>query len=230
MKKIVIIGALGYLGTELSRIYSGESWKNKIIAIDNRFISERINQLKKWNIQFFQGHILDNNFLNKHLKDADVVHHLAGVTDVAYVKTEANSELDERIRSIAIDGTNNVINSISKKCKLIFPSTHVVFEGLKKAKKNITEEEKTKPILMYAKSKNQNEIDIKKNHKNYVILRLGSVYGYSLDTMRINIMPNLFSKITSQDGIIKLFSGGKQLKSLVSLIDVVRCLKFVEEK
>ncbi len=229
MKKIVILGALGYLGTELSRIYSGESWKNKIIAIDNRFISERINQLKKWNIQFFQGHILDNDFLKKHLKDADVVHHLAGVTDVAYVKTEANSELDERIRSIAIEGTNNVINSISKKCKLIFPSTHVVFEGLKKAKRNIREDEKTKPVLMYAQSKSQNEVDIKKNHKNYVILRLGSVYGYSLDTMRINIMPNLFSKITSQDGVIKLFSGGKQLKSLVSIIDVVRCMKFVEE-
>ena len=114
MRKIVILGALGYLGTELSRIYSGESWKNKIVAIDNRFVSERINQLKKWNIEFFQGHILDKDFLKKHLKDADVVHHLAGVTDVAYVKTEANSELDERIRSIAIEGTNNVVNSISK--------------------------------------------------------------------------------------------------------------------
>ena len=157
MKKIVILGALGYLGTELSRIYSGESWKNKIVAIDNRFVSERINQLKKWNIEFFQGHILDKDFLKKHLKDADVVHHLAGVTDVAYVKTEANSELDERIRSIAIEGTNNVVNSISKKCKLIFPSTHVVFEGLKKAKKNIKEEEKTKPVLMYAKSKSQTD-------------------------------------------------------------------------
>ena len=229
MKKIVILGALGYLGTELSRIYSGESWKNEIVAIDNRFISERINQLKKWNIQFFQGHILDKDFLNKHLNEADVVHHLAGVTDVAYVKTEANSELDERISSIAIEGTNNVINSISKKCKLIFPSTHVVFEGLKKAKKNIKEGEKTKPILMYAKSKNQNEVDIKKSHENHVILRLGSVYGYSLDTMRINIMPNLFSKIASQDGVIKLFSGGKQLKSLISIMDVVRCMKFVED-
>ena len=29
-------------------------------------------------------------------------------------------------------------------------------------------------------------------------LRLGSVYGYSTDTMKINIVPNLFSKITSK--------------------------------
>ena len=229
MKKIVIIGALGYLGTELCKIYSGESWRNKIIALDNRFISERISQLNDWNIQFFQGQILDKSFLNKHLINADVVHHLAGVTDVAYVKTEANSKLDERIRSIAIEGTNNILTSMSKNCKIIFPSTHVVFEGFKVAKKNIKENEKPKPVLMYASSKVQNEEDIKKSSKNYVILRLGSVYGYSLDTMRINIMPNLFSKISSQNGTIKLFSGGKQLKSLVCLIDVVRCMKFMEE-
>ena len=228
-KKIVIVGALGYLGTELCKIYSGESWKNNIIAIDSRFVSERVTQLRNWNIQFFQGHILDLEFLKKHLHDADVVHHLAGVTDVAYVKNESNSQLDEKIRSYAIDGTNNILKTIPKKCKIVFPSTHVIFEGLENTKKNIDEKEIPKPILMYSSSKVQNEIDIKNSGNDYVILRLGSVYGYSLDTMRINIMPNLFSKIASQNGTIKLFAGGKQIKSLVCLIDTVRCMKFVEE-
>ena len=45
-----------------------------------------------------------------------------------------------------------------------------------------------------------------------------------------DIMPNLFSKIASQNGVIKLFSGGRQIKSLVPLIDVARCFKFMEEK
>ena len=49
------------------------------------------------------------------------------------------------------------------------------------------------------------------------------------DTMRIDIMPNLFSKIASQNGVLKLFSN-KQIKSLVPLIDVARCFKFVEER
>ena len=43
-------------------------------------------------------------------------------------------------------------------------------------------------------------------------------------------MPNLFSKIASQDGTIKLFAGGRQIKSLVPLIDVARCFKSIEEK
>jgi len=227
-KKIVIVGALGYLGTELCKLYSGESWFHNIIAIDSRFVSKRINQLKDWNIKFYQGQILDKNFLNKHLKDANVVHHLAGVTDVAYVKKESNPGQDENIKKIAIDGTNNVLNAISEECKIIFPSTHVIYEGLKETKKDIQEDESPCPILAYSSSKVKNEEDIKKSNKNYVILRLGSVYGYSsTDTMRINIMPNLFSKIASQNGEISLFGGGKQIKSVVPLIDVVRCMKFM---
>ena len=40
-------------------------------------------------------------------------------------------------------------------------------------------------------------------------------------------MPNLFSKISSEQWQIKLFGGGKQLKSLVSVVDVARCMEFV---
>jgi nucleoside-diphosphate-sugar epimerase len=229
-KKIVIVGALGYLGTELCKLYSGESWFNNIVAIDNRFVSKRVNQLKNWNIKFYQGEILKKDFLEKHLNDADIVHHLAGVTDVAYVKKEIDLKQDEKIKKIAINGTNNILDIIPEKCKIIFPSTHVIYEGLKETKKNITEEEKPCPILMYSSSKVQNEEDIKNSKKNYIILRLGSVVGYSsTDTMRINIMPNLFSKIASQNGTINLFAGGKQIKSVVPLMDVVRCMKFMEE-
>ena len=43
-------------------------------------------------------------------------------------------------------------------------------------------------------------------------------------------MPNLFSKIASQNGTLKLFAGGRQIKSLVPLTDVARCFKFMEER
>ena len=39
VKKIIITGGLGYIGTELCKIYSGVSWHHKIIVIDNRFVS-----------------------------------------------------------------------------------------------------------------------------------------------------------------------------------------------
>ena len=229
-KKIIITGGLGYIGTELCKIYSGVSWHHEISVIDNRFISERVNQLRNWNINFIHGDILDKDLINNHFKDADVVHHLAGITTVPRTKSEASELQDKKIIEVGQIGTQNILNAISEKCKIIFPSTHVVFEGLSDVKKNILEDEVTKPVLSYSTSKAINEKQLKESGKNYVILRLGSVYGYSTDSTRIDIMPNLFSKIASQNGTLKLFAGGRQIKSLVPLIDVARCFKYMEEK
>ena len=230
MKKIVITGALGYIGTELCKLYSGFSWKYEVIAIDNRFISERVNELKRRKIKFIQADILDIESIKPHIEQAEFVHHLAGITDVAYVKKEADKEKDSLVEKVAIKGTANILGSMNANATVVFPSTHVVFEGLKEKKENLDENEKTNTFLAYSTSKVENENQIIKSGNNYAIFRLGSVYGFSTDTMRMNIMPNLFSKIASQNGKIKLFGGGVQLKSLVPLIDVARCFKFVEEK
>jgi nucleoside-diphosphate-sugar epimerase len=230
MKKIVITGGLGYIGTELCKIYSGYSWNDQITVIDNRFISERVNQLRKWNIDFVEGDILDKDLINKYCKDADIVHHLAGITDVPRVKSESNNEHDKKIHIVGQEGTQNILDVINNKCKIIMPSTHVVYEGIKEVKYNIEENETTSPVLSYGKSKDINEKQLKASGKNYIILRLGSVYGYSTDTARIDIMANFFSKVASQNGVLKLFAGGRQIKSLVPLIDVARCFKFMEER
>ena len=229
-KKIIITGGLGYIGTELCKLYSGYSWNDNIIVIDNRFISERVNQLRNWNIKFVQGNILDKDIIKKYCHDADIVHHLAGITQVPRVRSESNNKNDELIKTTAEKGTQNILDVISNNCKIIMPSTHVVYEGINHIKKDIKENEETSPVLSYAQSKDYNEKQLKNSGKNFVILRLGSVYGYSTDTMRLDIMPNLFSKIASQNGVLKLFSGGKQIKSLVPLIDVARCFKFIEER
>jgi nucleoside-diphosphate-sugar epimerase/quercetin dioxygenase-like cupin family protein len=228
-KKIIITGGLGYIGTELCKIYSGKSWYYNVIVIDNRFLSERVKELKDYNINFIHGSILDKNLIKDVLKNADTIHHLAGITNVAYIQKNSSVELDNEIKLNAIQGTNNIIEFMPQNSKIIFPSTHVIFDGLRKTKLNINENEKPIPSLAYSKSKYQNEKDIIASGRNYVILRLASVYGYSGDTTRIQIVPNLFSKMTSQNQTIKIFSGGKQIKNLVPLKDVARCFEFMEK-
>ena len=98
MKKIVITGGLGYIGTELCKIYSGYSWNDKITVIDNRFISERVNQIRNWNMNFVHGDILDKELVKKYFGDADIVHHLAGVTDVPRTQSESSKAQDEKIK------------------------------------------------------------------------------------------------------------------------------------
>ena len=153
IKKIIITGGLGYIGTELCKIYSGVSWHHKIIVIDNRFISERVNQIRNWNMEFIHGDILDNDLGNKYFQDADIVHHLAGITDVPRTKSESEGKQDEKIKLVGENGTQNILDAINKKCKIIFPSTHVIYEWIGKVKNDIKENEESKPILSYSSSK-----------------------------------------------------------------------------
>ena len=229
MKKIIITGGCGYIGMELCKTISGQSRTHNITVIDNAFYSTRVAQLKRWGIQYKQIDILDSQSLSEEINDADIIYHLAGITDVGATIEDKNHKRDNKIKKVGIEGTKNIIKYSGVNTKIIFPSTHVVFEGLKQVKKNIDEKYQPVPVLEYAKGKYKSEQDLLKSNKNFVILRLGSVYGKSYDSTRLNIMPNLFSKITASDGEIKLFNNGKQLKSLVSVVDVARCLEFVAQ-
>ena len=229
MKKIIITGGIGYIGMELSKIYSGKTRDFDVTVLDNEFYSERVSQLKRWGIQFEQLDILDDDQLQKHIGDADLMYHLAGITDVGTTEKDIDKKRDKKVRTVGIKGTQNIIKYASDESKIVFPSTHVVFEGLKNLKRNISEKAEPKPFLEYAKGKVRSEEDLKASNKNYVILRLGSVYGNSFDSTRLNIMTNIFSKITASGNKIKLFSGGNQLKSLVAVNDVARCMEFVGE-
>ena len=229
MKKIIITGGLGYIGMELCKIFSGKSRQLDITVIDNNFASSRVSQLKRWGIKFKQIDILDSKNLEKEIHNADVIYHLAGITDVATTKDDVNIEKEKKVYDVGVVGTKNIIKFSHKNVKIVFPSTHVIFEGLKKVEKEIKEDYEPMPILGYGKGKNESEKDLINSNKIFVILRLGSLYGNSLDSTRLNIMPNLFSKIAAFDGEITLYSGGDQLKSLVSVYDVARCMEFVGE-
>ena len=88
-------------------------------------------------MNFVHGDILDKDLIRKYCKDADIVHHLAGITSVPRVKSEVNSDNEKIIEQVAVEGTQNILDVISDNCKIIMPSTHVVYEGMQDVKENI---------------------------------------------------------------------------------------------
>ena len=234
MKNIIILGGCGYIGTQLCKLYQRDQFvipKYNITVIDNRFLPERVKQLKEWRIKYIQGDILDEKLMKDVLKDTDYLFHLAGITNVPGTIEQSNPEWDKQIIEVGTKGSEIVIDNCPDNCKIIFPSTHVIFEGLKETIYDIDEQYETCPVLSYSTSKVETEEYLKNSNKNYVICRLSSCYGYCSDSasMRLNILPNLFAKMTSQNQTLKLFSGGVQLKSLIGIQDVVRCMKFLME-
>ena len=113
-KKIVIIGGLGYIGTELCKIYSGESWHNSVVAIDSRFVSERVNQLRDWKIDFRQGGLLDKDFL---------------INEIGKSKAKI---IDDKYYTFSINKKNQKINIFFKKedLSLIGWQTEDIYQNL----------------------------------------------------------------------------------------------------
>ena len=65
-KKIIITGGLGYIGTELCKLYSGVSWNNKILVIDNKF-NQKVNKTLK-TLCFWGTEIYDPQAMSDMLK------------------------------------------------------------------------------------------------------------------------------------------------------------------
>ena len=124
-------------------------------------------------MEFIQGDILDKKLIKELFKNAHVVHHLAGVTNVPRTKNESNIELDEKIKLVGQEGTQNILDSISDNCKIIFPSTHVVYEGIDEVKTDLSENEDLKPVLSYSSSKAFNEEQLKKIREKLCNFKIG---------------------------------------------------------
>lgn len=216
--KILILGGLGYVGTELCNFY--ENSPHEIICVDENFIPSQVKKLTHKGLKFYQRDIFNCKDL---LENCDVCYHLAGVTQVPQTIQQSNPEIDSKISKIGTEGTRYVINNLPKSARLVFISSHVVYEGLKEQVLNIEENYPTYPELAYAKSKRQSEIDLYNSDSNFNIVRLASVYGYN-DQIRWKIVTNLFAKMAALGQPIKVFGNGENLKPLVGIRDVARFL------
>ena len=217
---ILILGCNGYVGFELCKLYANS--KNKVIGVDSDFNFERVSTLVKLGIEFHHKGIFDCDDL---VKRSDICYNLVSVTEVPQSKSQETPEKTNLIFKIGTDGNKRVLKNAKR---LIFISSHVVFEGITSNKLNITEDRKPKPLLSYGISKYQSELDLKTGHNDYLILRLGSVYGHRSSSTRWKVLPNLFSKMSAIDGKIKIF-GGNCLKSLIGIQDTVRAIKMLGE-
>lgn len=219
--KILITGILGYVGRSLAEQYA--NLPHEVIGIDNNFLPDKVAWLVKKGIKFYHRDLFNISDL---MEGCDIIYHLAGITDVPITLSQSTPEKDKEIHRVGTDGTRYVIDNCPPNCKIIFASTQVVYDGLKEEKLDITEDLEPCPLVAYSQSKRQSEIDLFASNKNFVIVRFASVYGYNDGAMRWKILPNLFSKMASQNQDLKVF-GAENYKPLVGIRDLVRFLTFV---
>ncbi len=175
--KILITGALGHIGSSLIRSLHKIHNIKSIYILDN-LISQRYNSLFDLpnNKFFFINEDLSKIKISS-LPKTELVVHLAAKTDAAQ-----SHKFENEFYSNNLAATKNIIKYCKKtNAKLIFASSTSVYGPQSNVVNENADKKELNPQSPYAEVKLIEEklIKSKLNKKKYIILRLGTIYGFS---------------------------------------------------
>ena len=216
MKKIIITGGAGFIGTHMSNFLIKKNYKVKII--DNLIYGNKKNINKK--AIFKRGNIGNKKFLVKEFKGYDAVIHLAAMSRSG----PSDKEIDTCLNQNTI-GTKNVLEAsrINKIKKLIYAGS-ATFYGNQKG--NLKEKTKGDFFNPYSLSKYfGEELCLFYNKKKYVncnVMRYFNVYGKGQPSKGIYAL--VIGIFLSQKKLRKpliIYGDGKQSRDFVHVNDEV---------
>jgi nucleoside-diphosphate-sugar epimerase len=178
--KIIITGALGHIGSRLIRVIPKHFPGSDITLIDNlstfRYCS-LFDLSEHCNFNFIEADITHVD-LKQYLIDADIVVHLAAITDAAY-----SFHIREKVAQSNFSGTKIIARLCRKHhIPLIHTSSTSVYGSQSRIMDENCSDEQLKPQSPYAETKLKEEnllSDYKERGLNYCICRLGTVCGIS---------------------------------------------------
>jgi len=182
MSNILMIGSLGHIGSSLLR----RDWnKDDNITIVDNLSTQRycslFNLPKK--IKFIEDDFA--NISSSELKNYDLIVHLAAITNA-----EKSFDSQEMVKLVNVDKTQFLFEKVmSVGKKILFPSSTSVYG---EQSEMVNEDSALNPQSPYAESKIAiEELLAKSGYKNYIILRLGTIFGIS-PGMRFHTAINKF--------------------------------------
>ena len=225
MKKILITGGAGYIGSHIvEQLVKKKS--NNIYVLDNLSTGDKrlINQKSK----FIKGDIKNLNLLKKIIKKYSIqtIIHLAAHLNIS----EAETEKIKYYKNNVI-GTKNLLLACknSKVNNIIFSSSCSVYGSVKGS---VSEQKKTNPQGYYALTKFKGEELIKnysqKFNYNYGILRYFNVAGASpsgkigeIETSYGHLIKNLAIQSLKRKPVINIFGNDYPTKDGTCIRDYI---------
>ena len=188
----------------------------------NSFIGEYFYKTIKKTLKIlpYRSNINNLNKIKKFIKKQKITH-FVNFAVLSRLKCEADKAECLNTNYNSIKKIINFLNNLDHKPHFIFISTSHVYEY---SKTKLKETSRTNPRNTYAKMKLKSENYIKRNYKNYTILRLFNVYGPNQS--KSYFIPDVKEKINNG----KIINIDKSVRDFIHVSEVSRVIKFIIKK
>lgn len=191
MKRIILCGGSGYIGTKLTEVLLEKTDYHLVIIdrldfkLDSNFKSKYYDSDR---VEFHQKDIRDLNFINEQIHEGDYVVNLAALVGEPLCKIKPEEAVD-----VNFEAAKNLANICKEKNikKFIQLST---CSNYGQAKEMVDEDGELFPTSLYAETKVNLEKYLIKNISNATILRCATAYGLSVGRMRFDLLVSDFIK------------------------------------
>ncbi len=231
---ILITGGAGFIGSHLA-----EAWLEKgieVAVIDNLFTGkiENITHLEKnEKFNFIKGSITDKETIEKLVKKADIIYHLAAVVGVKLVVKEPIETIETNV-----EGTSIILNLANKyKKRILIASSSEIYGKNEETPLKESSDRLMGPTYIsrwcYACSKAIDEFLALDYHKKYnlpvTIVRFFNTIG-PRQTEHYGMVIPQFIKQALSNKPITIYGNGKQTRCFAYVKDVVKCLIALTDK
>ena len=217
MKKILITGGAGYIGSMLSTDLINLGHKVTVIdllkydngSLDHLYINKHF--------KFINDDARKSSLIKKCVKNHEYIIPLAGLVGAPLCEKNKKDAITTNLDAIKL-----ILKFLTKKNKLIYLTTNSGY-GIGEKDKFCDENSPLKPISLYGRTKCDAEYEVSKK-KNTLSFRLATVFGASY-RMRSDLLVNNFVQRAVNKNHIDIFEP-KFRRNFIHIKDVVRGIIF----
>jgi nucleoside-diphosphate-sugar epimerase len=218
MKKVLITGGAGYLGSVLTEVLLGKGYF--VTVLDN--LSYKQTSVAPFayhpNFDFILGDVTNDSLLKSLVEKHDVIIPLAAIVGMPACK--ANPELTVKVN---YEQVKNITKWVTKDQMVMIPNTNSQYGS---STEIITEDSPFKPLSLYAETKCDAEKAVL-DSGNGIALRLATVFGMSY-RMRMDLLVQDFVYKAITDGYLVLFES-HFIRNYIHVRDIANTFLFMIE-